>query len=117
MMNNTLVLDPANFRRKAIADLEDLKKRYLEIVHSNGEEENKLKADRLERAVRLLPGLLKTEENLLSSVEESERRKRLEASLEPLFAVFRKVLGVEFDRKREDILAALEAELKRNGAS
>lgn len=115
-MNETLLLDPTAFRRKAIKDLEELKKRYLEMIKSSGEDEDKLKGDRLERAVRLLPGLLKTEENLLTSVEESQRRKRLEESLEPLFAVLHRVLGAVFESKREEIIAALEAELKSNGS-
>ncbi|MBD3286125.1 hypothetical protein GF359_06400 [candidate division WOR-3 bacterium] len=112
MTNNDETLDTADFRRKAIADLEDLKNRYLTMVRSNGKEENKLKGDRLERAVRLLPGLLKTEENFLSSTEEANRREKLEAELEPLFAVLEKVIGPEFEQKRDEIIAALEAELK-----
>ncbi|MCK4333603.1 hypothetical protein KAX06_02315 [candidate division WOR-3 bacterium] len=109
-MNQTAVKDLKEFRKEAIEDLDALKKSYLKMVKSEEDIQN------LERAVRLLPGLLKTEENLLTSVEQDERRKRLEDSLEPLFAVLRKVLGAEFDRKREDIIKALEDELKRNGA-
>lgn len=110
-MNQTEVKDLKKFRKEAIEDLDDLKKSYLTMVKSETDIQN------LERAVRLLPGLLKTEESLRSSVEETERRERLEKELEPLFRVLRQELGVEFDRKREDIIAALEAELKRNGAS
>lgn len=117
-MNQTEVKDLRGFREKAIDDLEDLKNRYLNLIRSNGSEaesdQSKIKS--LERAVRLLPGLLKTEESLRSSVEEQKKREQLERDLEPLFAVLRQVLGAEFDRRREDILAALEAELKSNGA-
>ena len=109
-MNQTAVKDLKEFRKEAIEDLDALKKSYLKMVKSEEDIQN------LERAVRLLPGLLKTEENLLTSVEQDERRKRLEDSLEPLFVVLSRVLGAEFDRKREDIIKALEAELKRNGA-
>jgi hypothetical protein len=109
-MNETTVIDLKGFREKAIEELEEIKKSYLAMVKSKTDIQN------LERAVRLLPGLLKTEESLRSSVEETERRERLEKELEPLFRVLRQELGVEFDRKREDILAALEAELKSNGA-
>ncbi len=116
-MNQTQLLDPATFRRKAIDDLEKLKNRYLDMVHSDdGGETDQSNIQRFERAMRLLPGLLKTEENLLSSAEDAEQRRRLEESLEPLFTVLRKVLGSEFDSKREEILAALEAKLKNNGS-
>jgi hypothetical protein len=114
-MRKRSINDLACFRRKAISDLDKLKCRYLRMVHLGFVESPEL--GKLEKAVRLLPGLLKTEEGLLSSVEESERRKRLETSLEPLFRVLGKVLGAEFDRKREEIIAALEAELKSDGAS
>jgi len=115
MMNETAVLNSAKFRRKAIKDLEKLKDRYLKMVNAADEETDKSRINRFEKAVRLLPGLLKTEENFLISLSETERRERLERELEPLFRVLRKVLGAEFDRKREDIIKALEAELKRNG--
>lgn len=115
-MDITLALDPTAFRRKAIADLEDLKERYLELVRSGNQKVDQERIQNLERAARLLPGLLKTEETLLTSVEETEARRRLEESLEPLFAVLSRVLGAEFVSKREEILAALEAELKCNGA-
>lgn len=110
-MNETAIKDLKGFREKAIEELEELKKNYLAMVKSETD------IQKLERAVRLLPGLLKTEENLRSSVEETERREQLEKELEPLFRVLRQELGPEFDRKREKILAALEAELKRDGAS
>lgn len=109
-MNQTMVKDLKGFREKAIEELEELKKSYLEIVRSEKDIQN------LERAVRLLPGLLKTEESLRSSVEEQKKREQLERGLEPLFAVLSRVLGRDFDRRREDILTALEAELKSNGA-
>lgn len=102
------------FRRKAINDLEKLKRRYLRMVHLAPKDDPEL--GKLEKAVRLLPGLLKTEENLLSSELKEAQRKSLEENLEPLFTILRRILGRDFDRKREDILAALEAELKRNGA-
>jgi hypothetical protein len=110
-VDQTEVKDLKKFRREAIEDLNDLKKSYLAMVKS----EQDIQA--LERAVRLLPGLLKTEESLRSSVEETEKREQLEKELEPLFGVLGKVLGAEFDRKREEIIAALEAELKAHGAS
>lgn len=115
-MNQTQLLDPATFRRKAIDDLEKLKNRYLDMVHSDdGGETDQSNIQKFERAMRLLPGLLKTEEGLLSSAEDAEQRRRLEESLEPLFAVLSRELK-EFDTKREDILAALEDELKNNGS-
>jgi len=107
--------DLRKFRKDAISDLEELRKNYLEMVKSP-QAENKLKSERLERAVRLLPGLLKVEEALRSSAEEEERGRRLEESLEPLFAVLGRVLGSEFNRRRREIIAALEAELKSNGS-
>lgn len=102
------------FRRKAISDLEKLKCRYLRMVHLAPKDDPEL--GKLEKAVRLLPGLLKTEESLLSSELKEAQRKSLEENLEPLFTILRRVLGADFDRKREDILAALEDELKRNGS-
>lgn len=107
--------DLKGFRSQAIDQLEKLKNEYLNLVRSRDEKA----ADRiknLERAVRLLPGLLKTEEDLRSSVALEEGKEKLEESLEPLFAVLRRVLGSEFDRKRPQILAALEAELNSHGA-
>ncbi|MBN2378690.1 hypothetical protein JXM67_02675 [candidate division WOR-3 bacterium] len=81
--------DLARFRDEAILALEELKKRYLEMVKSTGDE-----TTILERAARLLPGLIKTEENLLTSIEESKRHGDLDTWLEPLFSVLRKVLGL-----------------------
>lgn len=103
------------FRRKAIRDLDKLKKRYLRIVNYTSQDDPEL--GKLEKAMRLLPGILKTEESLLSSEMLQERRERLEEDLEPLFAVLRKVLGKDFDLKRNQILAALEDELKLDGAA
>lgn len=111
-MAETEKIDVASFRRKAIGDLERLHARYLRAIQSEEEDPETAK---LERAARLFPLLVKTEENLLSSAEESEGRKRLEDSLELLFSVLRKVIGSEFDSKRNEILKALEAELKFDG--
>jgi len=115
-MSAATVPELKDFRKEAIANLEELKSSYMNLIKSGDDADEKPRIDRLERAVRLLPGLLKTEEGLLSSVEDTERRRQLEESLEPLFTVLRRVLGSEFDTKREDILAALEAELKNNGS-
>jgi len=115
MMNETAVPDLKEFREDAIADLEELRSSYMDSM-DGFEDESDDRIKRLERAIRLIPALLKTEENFLISLSETERRERLERELEPLFRVLRQVLGAEFDRKREDIIKALEAELKRNGA-
>ena len=116
MSGTAAVLDSTKFRRKAIRDLEKLKRRYLKVVESKRLAEEKPGVEHLEKAVRLLPGLLRTEERFLTSVEEAERREQLERKLEPLFTVLREVFGSEFDRKREEILEALETELKKNGS-
>ena len=113
-MHKIAIPDLKEFRKDAIADLEELRSSYKDSMDNSEEGNDRIK--RLERAIRLIPALLKTEENFLISLSESERRKRLERELEPLFRVLRQELGVEFDRKREDIIKALEAELKRNGA-
>lgn len=115
-MSKTVVFDSAKFRRKAIKDLEKLKKRYLKMIHAADEEIDKTRIDRLEKAVRLLPGLLKTEENFLISLSESERRERLNQELEPLFKILHKILGPVFERNREEIIAALDEELSSDGA-
>lgn len=114
-MNQTENKDLKEFRKEAIDNLEKLRSSYMSSVDSS-EDENDDRIKRLERAIRLFPALLKTEENFRISLSESERRERLEKELEPLFRVLRQELGAEFDRKREDILEALEAELKSNGA-
>lgn len=111
-MSKRSINDLGCFRRKAIRDLDKLKRRYLRMVHLGLVDDSELR--RLEKAARLLPGLVKTQESLLSSEEKAARRKRLEEELEPLFGVLHRVLGVEFDRKREEIITALEAELTRN---
>jgi len=106
----------ADFRKKAIKDLDDLRQRYIDMVKA--EEEAKAeqsKIQKFERAVRLLPGLLKVEENLLSSAQKEERRLQLEENLQPLFAVLSKVLGSRFDENRQKILAELEAKLELYG--
>lgn len=103
------------FRRKAIKDLDKLKNRYLRMVNLPSQKDPEL--GKLEKAMRILPGVLKTEESLLFSETKEEQRKKLEEDIEPLFAVLRRVLGGDFDSKREQILAALEDELKLNGAA
>jgi len=112
-MGKDKIPDLREFRGKAIKELENLKSSYLQKLEST-EEDTELA--RFEKAIRLLPGLIKTEEYLLESVEETERRVRLERTLEPLFSALRRVLGADFDKKREEILEALENELKLNGA-
>jgi hypothetical protein len=101
------------FRSTAIKDLNKLKNKYIEMIDLS---EQKEKAQNLERAVRLIPGLLKTEEGFLISLSESQRREQLEELLDPLFNILQRVLGDEFERKKEPILAALEAELSKNGS-
>ncbi len=103
--------DIADFRRKAVAQLEQVKNQYLDAVKTaTGDDE----AVKLEKAARILPGLLKTQEKFISQAALSERRQNLELFLEPLFRVLRGVFGQEFDSKREEILTALEAELDSN---
>jgi len=106
-MADETIPELADFRNEAIHDLQELKKKYVAMISASADE-----SIILERAARLLPGIIKAEENLLTSVEESERRRKLEEGLEPLFVILQNVLGNKFLEKRDEIIAALEAELK-----